>query len=233
MRNEIPLPRDLEQILLELGQIAGPAKRFGVHEKRRLDLDVAVLARMQIEHEVDQGACEAGAGPEEDREPRAGHLRGPLEVDDAERRTELPVRTRLEVERLRLAVPAHFLVVFGGGADRHARMRQVRERHEQRRLLKLDVVQLNLELTDLLIAHLVGGKNPRRIETLALGARDLVAGRVLLPFQSFELGDETFAARLERRQLLQVGIRVEAAVAQAGASFFEVIPHVRGVEHDG
>ena len=100
-------------------------------------------------------------------------------------------------------------------------------------LLKLDVVQLNLELTDLLIARLVGGKNPGRIETLALGTRNLVAGRVLLPFQSFELGDETFAARLERGQLLQVGIRVEAAVAQAGASLFEVIPHVRGVEHDG
>ena len=38
-------------------------------------------------------------------------LGGALEVEDAERRAEIPVRLRLEVERARLAVAAHFDVV--------------------------------------------------------------------------------------------------------------------------
>ena len=99
--------------------------------------------------------------------------------------------------------------------------------------MKLDVVELNLELPDLLVARLVGGKDPRGVETLALGARDLVAGRVLLPLQSLELGNEALAARLERRELLQLGVRVQAAVAEARPRVFEMIPHVGGVEHDG
>ena len=62
---------------------------------------VAVLARVQVEHEVDQRAREPRAGAAQHREPRAGDLRAALEVDDAERRPEIPVRLRLEVERAR------------------------------------------------------------------------------------------------------------------------------------
>ena len=52
-------------------------------------------------------------------EKRAPEIRvAALEVEDAERRAELPVRLRLEVERPRLAVPAHFDVVVRAGAFR-------------------------------------------------------------------------------------------------------------------
>ena len=96
---EIPLPRDLEEILLELRQVAGAAQRFGVDEERRLDFDVAVLPRVQLQHEVDQRAREPGARADQHREPGAGHLRRTLEVEDAEGGSDLPVRPRREVER--------------------------------------------------------------------------------------------------------------------------------------
>ena len=66
---------------------------------------------------------------------------------------------------------------------------------------------------------------------LPLGARDLVAGGVLLALQPLDLGDQPAAARFERRDLLQIGVRIEAAVAQAGPDVVDVIAHERGIKH--
>ena len=51
----------LEQVLRELGQLPGSEQAGGVHQERRQHLGVAVLARMHVEHEVDQRALEARA----------------------------------------------------------------------------------------------------------------------------------------------------------------------------
>ena len=111
MRIQIPVAGDLEQVLLELRQVAGADERRRSDEKRRLHLGVAVLARVQVEHERDERARQPRAGAEQHREARAGHPRRPLEVEDAERGPEVPVRLRLEVERPRLASTAHLDVV--------------------------------------------------------------------------------------------------------------------------
>ena len=79
----------------------------------------------------------------------------------------------------------------------------------------LDLIELDLELPNLLTARLAGGKKRRRVLALPLGARDLVAGGVLLPLEAFDLGNQTPAARLERRQLLEIRVGLEAAVANA------------------
>ena len=76
-----------------------------------------MLARVQVEHEVDQRARQPGPSTEQDREPRAGHLRRPLEVENAERRTEIPVRLRLEIERAAVTPRAHNDVVCFAFAD--------------------------------------------------------------------------------------------------------------------
>ena len=96
-----------------------------------------MLARVQIEHEVDQRARQPRAGAAQHREAGAGNLRGALEIENAERGAEIPVRLRLEVERARLAVRAGLPVVCGALADRHARVRQVRQHQE--RLRRADV----------------------------------------------------------------------------------------------
>jgi hypothetical protein len=57
-----------------------------------------MFTRMEIEHEVDQGARQPGAGANQHGETGAGHTRGTLEVEDAERGTEIPMRLRREIE---------------------------------------------------------------------------------------------------------------------------------------
>ena len=130
-----------------------------------------------------------------------------------ERHAEIPVRLRLEVEGRRLAVPAHFLIVLGRASDGHARVRQVRQRQQQRRALVLGLIELDFELANLLPARLARGKERRRILALPLGARDFVAGGVLLALETFDLGNQPPPPRLERRQLLEIGVGIEAAVA--------------------
>src|SRR5262245_25708273 len=100
---EVPLAGDLEEVLLELRQLAGAGQRRGVRHKRRLDFAVAMLTRVQIEHEVDERAGEARARAAQHREARAGELRAALEIDDTERRPQIPVGLRLEVEGAKLA----------------------------------------------------------------------------------------------------------------------------------
>ena len=68
---EIPIAGDLEEILLELRQVAGAAQCVGIDEERRLHLDVTVLLRVELEHEIDQRAREPRARAEQHRESRA------------------------------------------------------------------------------------------------------------------------------------------------------------------
>ena len=141
------------------------------------------------------------------------------------------MRARLKVERPRLAMAAHFLVLFGALANRHGRVGQVGNRHQQRRALLLHLVQLNLELTDLLGARLVRRKNVGRVFSLPLGARDFVARGVLLALQPFYLRNQSPAACFERGDLLELGVRLQASVAKTGTDGVHVIADVRGVEH--
>ncbi len=228
---EIPLPRDLEEIGLELRQIPGAGQRRGVDHERRLDLAVAVLARVQVEHEVDQGAREPRAGAAQHRESRGRDFRGPLEVENAERFAQIPVRQRLEVERARLTVPANLDVVGRGPADRHARVRQVRQPEQRTAALILDRGELVVEHLDLLRAFAVGVAHRGRVEPLARRTRDLVARRVLLTLEAFDLGNDPAPRRLERREVLERPVRIDPTIAQTCTDEFGVFAHEDRVEH--
>ena len=143
IRIQIPVAADLEQILLELRQVARAGQRRGVHQERRLDFGVAVLARVEIEHEVDERAGEPRAGAHQHGEARAGHAGGALEIQDAERGAEFPVRLRFEVERRRLPVLTHDLIVLGALADRHAGVGHVGQAQQQLLALRFDRLQLD------------------------------------------------------------------------------------------
>ena len=51
---QIPLAGDLEEIRLELRQLASCLERRAIHEKRRRHLEISMLPRMKVEHEVGQ-----------------------------------------------------------------------------------------------------------------------------------------------------------------------------------
>jgi hypothetical protein len=53
---------------------------------------------VDVEHEVHQRAAQLRSGAVQDRETRAGDLRGAVEVDDAQLLAEVGMLLRLEVE---------------------------------------------------------------------------------------------------------------------------------------
>ena len=65
---------------LELGQLRCANHAFAPHQKGRADLDVAVLPRMQIDHEIDQGAFQSRARVGETDEIAAAQLCRTLEI---------------------------------------------------------------------------------------------------------------------------------------------------------
>ena len=125
----------------------------------------------------------------------------------------------------------HLDVVVRALADRHRGVREVRQREQGGFALMLDRVELDAELLDLLCAAAVRFLNRRRVVPLPLGARDLVARRVLLPLQSLELGNDAAPRRLERGDVLEHLVGIEPAVAQAVADLLDVIANVGRIEH--
>ena len=75
-------------------------------------------------------------------------------------------------------------------------------------------------------------EDPARVETLALRARHLVAGDVLLALELLELGNQRPPPGLELRQFLELGVGVHSAVPEGLPHLVDVIAHESGVEHD-
>ena len=78
------------------------------HSERRQHFGIAVLARMHVEHEVDEGALQFGAHVPIEREARAGNFGGAFQVEDAQVLAQVPVGLGFEIERGRRAPAADF-----------------------------------------------------------------------------------------------------------------------------
>src|SRR5439155_13799311 len=70
---------------------------------RRCHLDITMLAGVQVEHETGECAHQASSLSTKERKPRTGQLRTRRQIQDAKRRPQFPMRTRLEVEARWLA----------------------------------------------------------------------------------------------------------------------------------
>ena len=96
---------------------------------------------MCVEHEVRERATHLRSRAGEDHESGTGNFRGALEIENAERFADFPMRLRNEVEA-RFVAPCLFdairRLVF---ADRDRLVRHVRE-------IELDVLQLLFDLSE-------------------------------------------------------------------------------------
>src|SRR4029079_16714288 len=72
------------KLLLEFRQLRRPLQRLGPHEKGPRNLGVTVLARLQIEQEIDQRPLQPRPRAGETRERRARDLRRPLKIEQPE-----------------------------------------------------------------------------------------------------------------------------------------------------
>ena len=106
---------------------------------------------MRVEHEVDERALELRTHAGEKHEAALGQLHGALEIDDTERRAEVPVRDGLEVELARRAPRGDFHVVVLVGTDGHGRIGDVGGGEQQQPGVCIDDSKLRVEYRDALV----------------------------------------------------------------------------------
>src|SRR2546427_8259704 len=164
---------------------------------RHPDLRVAVLPRVEVEHELGQRALEARRRAPQDREPRLRHLRRAREVEEARRLAELAVGPGEEAERAGRSPAAHLDVLRLGGPGRHRRVGEVRDLEEHALELSVHPLELGLERLDAL-ADLTHPRHlRRRVLATPLRLADRLRGAVLEGLELLALFDETTAGGVE------------------------------------
>ena len=228
-------PAILNRSCSNFGRLPVPRSASRVDEERRLDFGVAVLARVQVEHEVDERAREPRAGAASARRsarPTSCVARSKSRMPSAGPRSQCGLR--LEVERARrrrgAALPD---VVRRALPDRHGRVRQVRQRHQQRACAAARPGRA--AISSCLIccaARLVGGEDrATRPAPAAWRARPRRRRRSARA-SAFELGDQPApralrASRAARARRPASRPRLRRPVAD----LVEVIAHESGIEH--
>ena len=91
-RDEKQIVRGAIHVGFELGQLAGADHDFTPHQKRRLDLGVAMFAGVEVEHEVDERARQPSTLSLEHWESRTRELRASGQVQDPELLRDFPMR---------------------------------------------------------------------------------------------------------------------------------------------
>ncbi len=129
-RNEPAAVGGPKQVVAELRQLAGAENGVVAHQRRRTDLGVAELARVQVEHEGGQRPFQPGKRPLENDESGAGQLDRPLEIHQSERFAEVKMLLRRKGERRRIAPAAQFDVRGCIGAVGNVGGRRIGQRRQ-------------------------------------------------------------------------------------------------------
>src|SRR5579864_8103397 len=97
----------LELVICEFGQLPGAEQARRIDHERRQHLVIPMLARVYVEHEIDEGALEPGARAPINRETGTGDFGRALQIQNAQFRAEIPVRFGLEIKLSWLAAAPH------------------------------------------------------------------------------------------------------------------------------
>ena len=231
--NEVEALGGMEEILLELRQLARARERGGVGKRRHPPLLVAA-GGVLIQHEGDERALEAGAGTTEHVEAALSQLHATLEIDDVQGRAQIPVGLRLEAlggEIAGRAPAAHLGVVVLVLAHRRGGVHHVRNGEHERVHgglgLGAGIAQGGKLLVDL--AHrLLGGVGFVGL-ALAHERADLFRQLVALGLQGLFLGDDLAALHIKGGELLRREGGV--AVLHRFGDLVEVLAYVLDVQH--
>ena len=224
---------EAEKILLELGQLAGAAQRVPVDDVGYVDLAIAMLAGMQIQHELDQGPVQPSQRPVHDIESRAGNLTRGFEVHLPEAFPEGDMVEDREVEAARIAPARHLHVVRFRCPIGHIRRRDVW--HSQQQLVDVCLGGpgfggQRIDLAGNTFQRLIDlGLGPVHAHALPHQHADLLRCRLALRQQVLGLDVRLSAARI---QCLEVRhIEVETALAQGLCHSLRVLPDGLDVQH--
>ncbi len=225
----VVLAVEVEQIGAELGQLTRADQGLGVHQHGRIGLQVAVLARVQIDHELGERAVQPRERSLEHDETAPGELAGESKVHRLAGRAQIHVILGLEFEPGRLA-PAALLAVVGlVRALGHALVGQIGNAERdaldfilhtlQARFVRFQLVAQARDLCD----------QRRDVLTTGLGLADGFRSRVALILQLLGAHLQLLALTLQRRDAL--GGQIEAAPAQPRRGLVEIPAKKIRVEH--
>ncbi len=205
---------DLEQIVLEFRQLTGALQRRRLHQVGGIGLFVAMLTGVQIDHELRQGAMQAGDRPTHQGEAGAGQFGGGLEIQPTVLLAQGDMILHREVEGLRRAPAANLDVLFLVRTDRHGLVRQVGDAQHQLVQLTLDAVQLLLAGFEFAAHAIHIGEQRGDVLTALLGLADGLGTRIALGLELFGAGLHGLALGLQRFDARHV--QLVATGGQAG-----------------
>ena len=217
----------LEEVFLELGQLARAGHGGAVDHEGRTDFDVVLVLHMLVQEEVDQGAVQTGGPAHVQGKAAAGQTGGALEIQGGA--AQLPVLTDLEIELARRAPAEHFHVLGLVLAHGHAGVRDVGHPHEPVFHSGLGFGGLHVQGLDAgrqgaQFFHHVGG-----VPTLTLDLGHLAGGGVLLLFQAFHFGQQRTTAAVQFEELIYFQRRLP--VGQGLGQHFGLFLHQFEVDH--
>ena len=202
------------QVIGELGQLPRAEERGRLDHERRIFFSVA-LAGVQVKHPGDQGALQARSRAAQHVEARAGDLDAALEVEDAERRSQVPVGFRLEIvfgqlpDRLDDDI---FVLILAEG---NARVGEVGDGRRHSLQLLFDLTHFLIECRDLIAdgAHRLDLDLARRG---VLHLPDFLRDGVALGLERLDIGQNGAALFIQFQDGID-GRGIQLAVAQGFA----------------
>ena len=195
----------VKEVFGEFGEAAGAEEGAGVDEGGWEDLDVAVLAGVEVEHEVGKCAFEAGAGAKVDDEAGAGDFGGALEVENAEGLAEFPVGLGGKGEGAGFAPGFNELILVLGGAWGDVVGGEVGEGFEEGAEFGIGFGGSSFEGV---CAGLEGGgllADGGRVGSGFFELAELLGEGVALSLEGFGLGDGGAAVGVEGGEVLEEG----------------------------
>ena len=226
---EVLPPLQREQVGLELRQLARPRQRLARHQVGHVGLRVAMLSRVQVEHELRQRSMQPRHGAAHHGEAGPGDPRRRLEVEPAELLAERDMVQRREVQLPRLSPAAKLDVGRLVPALGHRLMEQVGDAQQQRverRLLRRQPLVGALEL----VAERLHFRQQRgEVLPLRLGPADRLRAGIALVAQAVDLDLQGLAALLQRNEGLLV--EGEATPGQVGHHRVEIAAQQPCIQH--
>src|SRR6185503_9836665 len=193
----------------------------GAHHVRRVDLGIAVLAGVHLEHELRDGTVQTRDLAAHHHEAAAGHLGASGEVEPAERLADVHMIFGSK-RKYPGRPPAPLLaVVLRRDAERDRLVREVRHALEEILEFLLQGGELLLRALEQRLELLALLEQRRHVLALPLGDADVLGDAVTRSLRLLDRGLQVLARRLEALK--------QPRVERAGAARLEALRHPFGV----
>ena len=187
-----------EQVILEFWQLAGAHQRRPIDDIRQVTLEVAMFGRVQVEHPLRQRAVKARNVAAQRMEPGPRKLGRNIELDATDRSADIDVVARFKSKCSWRPDASKLHVLRLRGADRYARVWQVRYFEQPIAQIGLDDAELGFERLELVAETGDFGHQRFGVLAAAFGSADFLGHGIAPGLQLLGAGLDRLATRFGR-----------------------------------